>query len=122
MIERIEGAPEGVLAFKAVGEVHAADYEEVLKPAVDEALAGGGKLRVVIEIGPDFDTYSAGAAWDDMTLGFSHLRDWERCAVVTDRDWVRHAAKAFGWMMPGQLRVFAVSEQDAAMAWAAGEG
>jgi hypothetical protein len=119
MIERIEGAPQGVLAFKAVGEVHAEDYDQVLKPAVDEALAGGGKLRVAFELGPDFDKYSAGAAWDDAALGFSHLRSWERCAIITDHDWLRHAAKAFGWMMPGELRVFAVGERDAAMAWAA---
>ena len=120
MIERIEGAPQGVLAFRAVGEVHAEDYDEVLKPAVDEALAAGGKLRVVFELGPDFDKYSAGAAWDDAALGFSHLRSWERCAIITEHDWVRHAAKAFAWMMPGELKVFGEDERAAAMTWAAG--
>jgi hypothetical protein len=119
MIQIIEGAPEGVLAFRAVGEVHADDYDTVLKPAVEEALAGGGKLRVVIEIGPGFDKYSTGAAWDDMALGFSHLRSWERCAVVTDRDWVRHGVKAFGWMMPGEVKVFEPDELGVAMTWAA---
>ena len=34
MIEPIEGAPPGVLAFKAVGKVEAADYEHVLTPAI----------------------------------------------------------------------------------------
>ncbi len=34
------------------------------------------------------------AAWDDMALGFAHFQDWQRCALVTDVDWVRHAAKA----------------------------
>ena len=35
MIERIDGAPAGVLAFRAVGKVEAAEYENVLTPAID---------------------------------------------------------------------------------------
>ena len=73
MIQLIEGAPEGVLAFEAVGEVDAEDYEEVLKPAIEEALDGGNRLRFVFEIGSEFDRYTAGADWHDMTLGFAHL-------------------------------------------------
>ena len=34
MIQLIEGAPEGVLAFEDGGEVDAEDYEYVLKPAI----------------------------------------------------------------------------------------
>jgi hypothetical protein len=121
MIERMEGAPEGVLAFRAVGEVHADDYKDVLRPAVDKALAAGAKLRVVFEIGSQFERFSAGAAWDDAALGFANLGHWERCAVVTDHDWVRHAVKAFGWMMGGRLRLFEIDELKAALEWAAAD-
>ena len=121
MIQLIEGAPEGVLAFEAVGEVDAQDYEDVLKPAVEESLAGGARLRFVFEIGSEFDRYTAGAEWHDMTLGFAHLTDWQRCAVVTDHDWVRHAVKAFGWLMGGRLRVFDIDELKAALEWAASD-
>ena len=74
MIQLIEGAPEGVLAFEAVGEVDAEDYEDVLKPAIEEALAGDDRLRFVFEIGSEFDRFTAGAAWDDMALEFAHSR------------------------------------------------
>jgi len=37
MIEPIEQAPDGVLAFKAVGKIEAADYETVLTPAIEAA-------------------------------------------------------------------------------------
>jgi hypothetical protein len=121
VIELIQDAPEGVLAFKAVGDVQARDYEEVLKPAINEVLARGGGIRIVYEIGPEFGRYSPGAAWDDMVLGFAHLTKWERCAVVTDRDWVEHLAKGFGWLMSGRLRVFGVGELSAAMKWAAAD-
>jgi len=121
MIQLIEGAPEGVLAFAAVGEVDSDDYTEVLRPAIEEALEGGSRLRFVFEIGSEFDRFTAGAAWDDMALEFSHYRDWQRCALVTDLDWVRHSAKAFGWLMGGRLRVFDIDELRAALEWAASD-
>jgi hypothetical protein len=40
---------------------------------------------------------------------------------VTDRDWVEHATKAFGWMEPGKVKVFELDEQDAATTWAAAD-
>lgn len=119
MIELIEGAPEGVLAFKAVGEVHADDYAQVLKPALDEILATGAKVRCVYVMGPEFDGYSTGAAWEDAEIGLAHATKWERCAVVTDKEWVRHLVKGFGWLMPGRMRLFAVGDLQAAMDWAA---
>ena len=121
VIQLIDGAPEGVLAFEFVGEVDAEDYEDVLRPAVEESLAGGNRLRFVVEIGAEFDRFTAGAEWDDMTLEFTHFRDWERCALVTDVDWVEHSAKAFGWLMGGRLQVFDVDELKAALEWAASD-
>lgn len=40
-------------------------------------------------------------------------------ALVTDKDWVRHGASAFGSPAPGELRLFEPSERDAARAWPA---
>ena len=48
MFEPIDGAPDGVLAFKAVGQVEASDYEQVLTPAIEAATSGGAKDRIVI--------------------------------------------------------------------------
>jgi hypothetical protein len=118
MVETIEGAPSGVLAFRAAGEVTPADYEKVLRPATAAALARGEKLRVVYVLGPEFEGFAPGAAWDDMTLGFSHLSHWGRCAVVTDRDWVEHLVKGFGWLMGPHVRLFRMDELAAAMDWA----
>jgi hypothetical protein len=119
MIEPIHGAPAGVLAFKAVGKVEAADYEDVLTPAIEKAIEEHGKVRLVYVLGPEFEGYSAGAAWEDMKLWAPHLRAWERCAVVTDHGLMADAVRGFGMLMPGQVKVFPVSELDEALAWAA---
>jgi len=120
MIERVD-APEGVLSFRAVGEVHSDDYDTVLEPAVKDMTAGGGKLRLVYVLGPEFTSYSTGASWEDTKLGFGHFTSFERFAVVTSHDWVAHLVKAFGWLMPGKVRVFDVDALDDALAWAASD-
>jgi hypothetical protein len=119
MLERIE-SPEGVLAFRALGKVDRADYEKVLMPAVDEMIRTRHEVRLVYMLGEEFDGYSVGAGWEDTKLGFGHLSKWKRIAVVTDRDWVRHGVEMFSWMVPGDVKVFPVVDQDAAIDWATG--
>jgi hypothetical protein len=38
-------------------------------------------------------------------------------ALVTDKDWIRHGVSAFGWLSPGELRVFEPGEREAGIAW-----
>ena len=118
VIERIETAPAGVLAFRAVGKVEASDYESVLTPAIEAAVADHGRIRLVFELGSEFEGYSAGAAWEDLKLWTPHLRSWERCAVVTDKGWITDAIRVFRVVMPGEVKVFPAGELDAALAWA----
>jgi hypothetical protein len=40
-------------------------------------------------------------------------------ALVTHKDWIRHGVSAFGWLSPGELRVFTPEEQTAARSWVA---
>lgn len=118
MIERLQ-APDGVIAFRASGKVVASDYEDVLRPAVDAAVNEHGRIRIVLELGPEFDGYSAGAAWEDVKLWGPNLTKWERCAVVSDNRLINDAVKVFRVVMPGEVRVFPGGAVEAAIAWAA---
>lgn len=53
------------------------------------------------------------------SVGLTHRSSWQRMALVTEKDWVRHAASAFGWLAPGELRLFELAERDTARAWLA---
>lgn len=121
MIELLPDMPAGVLGFEAVGEVHSDDYEMVLLPHITAAHEAGTKLRIVYVLGDRFTGYSGGAAWEDTKVGMGHLGSWERCALVSDIDWVRHLTKAFGWMVPGKFKVFHLAELADATAWAAAD-
>ena len=120
MFEPIAGLPEGVVGFEAVGEIEAADYEDVLMPALERGAAGGG-VRLILVLGDRFTGYSPGAMKEDAGL-VARGSAWRRTAVVSDLGWVAHLATAFGWMVPGKFKRFGLAERDAAIAWVAEPG
>src|SRR5262249_55191540 len=66
---------------------------------------------------PEFEGFTAGAAWEDVRLGFGYLRLLERCAIVSDIGWVRESSRLIGAMMPCPVKVFGNSEWSDAVAW-----
>ena len=125
MIERLRSMPPGTLGFRAAGEIEREDYDDVLVPALRDALGDGGGLRTLYLI-EDLDEIEAGALWADSKLGFDlgvrHHDAWVRSAIVTDIEWMARATKLFAWMIPGEARVFPGAELEQAKAWVAGDG
>ena len=119
MIRLLDGMPAGVLGLEAVDDVEKEDYEDVLLPAVNAAIAQHGKVRIVYVLGPEFDEYEGEAVWEDLKLGASHPTAFERIAVVSDARWVGPAIKVFSMLWPGQARAFPLAELEGAKAWAA---
>jgi hypothetical protein len=117
MIENIQGFPDNVVAFLAKGKVTKKDYEEILIPAVEAAFKHHARIRLYYELGSQYTGFEPGAAWEDMKIGLEHLAGWERAAVVTDVDWIRHVVNAFRFMMPVNLRVFPTAQASEARAW-----
>ena len=62
-------------------------------------------------------TYSPGAVWADTKLWAGHRTGWKRVAVVSDADWLEHSVRAFGWLVPGKIKVFETDDLDEAKEW-----
>ncbi|MEY9875154.1 hypothetical protein ABH931_004655 [Streptacidiphilus sp. MAP12-33] len=120
MIEQLQSLPEGVVGFAVRDELAAEDYREVLSPALERA-AEAGPIRCVLVV-EEFRGMTGGAMVDDLKLGLQHLRGWKRLAVVTDLAWMSNMTSLFGWMIPGETKVFPLAEREAAIAWAAASG
>lgn len=118
-IEILTGYPADVVAIEAKGHVERADYEEVLIPAVTARIRAEGKVKLLYLIGPGFKGFSAGAAWDDAKLGFLHMGDFARVAVVTDVEWIRMGVKLMAPLMPCPVHVFHLAELAGAKSWIA---
>lgn len=122
MIEVLPDMPDGVFGIRVSGHISGDDLRR-FRPAMDD-LSKKGEIRIVEVIAPDYAGFGPGGLVEDLKLGMGmlvhHHSAFKRIAVVSDKDWVRHAMHAFAWMVPGELRIFGLDELGAAKEWAAG--
>ncbi len=117
MLTLLPAFPDNVLAVEASGEVTADDYQEVLVPAIESILTDHKRVRLLYVLGEDFDGYSGGAAWEDAKVGMRHFTAFDRVAVVSDTDWVRRMVRGFGFVLPGEVRIYDNDDLDDARKW-----
>ncbi|MFG2859225.1 STAS/SEC14 domain-containing protein [Streptomyces sioyaensis] len=117
MLERLKDAPAGVDVVQASGTVSKNDYERVIEPLVDDARSEGRRIRLLFEMGPEFRSFTPGAAWEDLKTGLSSLRLFEGCAIVSDIGWVRESTRLTSFLMPCPVRVFGNQERAEALRW-----
>ena len=117
MIEEITRLPAGTLGFKISSNVTGDDYDRGLTPAIDKSIEEFDRIKLLAQIGPNFEGFSLDAAWDDAKLGLRHWNGFERVAVATDVGWMRTMIKAIGFMMPCPVQLFELDEIDDAKRW-----
>jgi hypothetical protein len=116
MIEIMSDLPKHVIGFTAMGKVTGEDYTSVLIPAVEEKLKKLSKISLLYHLGKECAGFDIEAMWDTK-IGLKHLTTWQKIAVVTDIDWIRWATKAFGFAMPGHVKVFTNDQLAEAREW-----
>jgi SpoIIAA-like len=118
MIEQLADFPSNVVGFVCKGRVTKSDYDAVLVPAVLNALRTHDKVRLYYETDTDFAGFDLGAAWEDFKIGMKHFTRWDRVAVVTDIEWIKHVTRFFGFLMPATMvKLFSRSDATLARDW-----
>ena len=112
--EIIEGLADNVVGIRAVGMLTARAYEDTLIPLVEQKLARHDKINLLFVADDRFDTMTPGAIWDDARFGIMNITRFGRIAVVTDKDWLRHAVQLFGPLVPAVVQVFAANQEETA--------
>jgi hypothetical protein len=121
MIEELSDMPSGVLGIRVSGRV-SADELRAFKPTWDK-LSETNEIRVVEVIDSDYSGFGPGAFIEDWKMSwgalFRHHSAFKRIAVVTDKEWIAHTVHALAWMVPGEIKMFALDDLDHAAQWAA---
>jgi hypothetical protein len=119
MLKKIDGLPANVMGVSAEGTVTREDYESILIPLLKAEYDRGQRVRLLFQLGTKFLDYTPGAAWDDLKVGLKYLRLFERCAIVSDVEWIRTSSQFVGSFIPCPTHVFANAEFENAVAWLA---
>ncbi|HTQ06012.1 MAG TPA: STAS/SEC14 domain-containing protein [Polyangiaceae bacterium] len=118
MLEKLnDAAAAGIVWVNATGKVSREDYRQVVEPLFEEARREGRRIRFLYQLGPSFEGFTAGAAWEDAKVGLQFLRVFEACAVVTDLAWIRDATSLARFMLPCPVRVFENQNTVKAIEW-----
>jgi hypothetical protein len=58
--------------------------------------------------------------WAIGQIGMKHLTNWEKIAVVTDNEWIRHTVDTMGWLLPAKVKTFSLADEADASEWVTG--
>lgn len=117
----MDGVPDNMVAFMASGEVTKDDFQNVVEPAVQQAVKATGELNYLMVIDTSLKNFTAGAWWQDALLGLKRLTKWHRAAIVTDSAAINTFTNIFSVIVPGEFKGFKPSELDRAIAWVSGK-
>jgi len=118
MIQIIE-APENVAAFRAIGEITADDYKNVLIPEVTRLVEKINEINFLFLIDTEIKNFTAAAWMEDALLGLKNLGKWNRAAIVTDSDKAITFTNGFSYFVPGEFKGFAKDKYNEALNWVA---
>ncbi len=117
MIEIIQGLPDKVVAVRLSGVVKGEDYDNILAPAIEEKLKDYEKIRLLYQLGPDFEKFSRKAMLEDVKLDAQNFTSFEKIAVVANVEWMITAMELFKHIIPGEVKTYSNEELTEAKTW-----
>ena len=117
MVELLSDFPPYVAAYSASGAVSKEEYENVVMKRIDEVAHQYGKINFLVKLETDMTNYTLMAFLDYLKVSFEHFRKWNRMAIVTDERWLRIAYDTLSYLVPGEIKSYALADFDAAKKW-----
>ena len=91
------------------------DYLDIT-PKLESALEGivEPKIYALVDI-TELDGWTLHAAWDDLRLGLKHGSEFEKIAIIGNKDWQQMLGKVGSWFVDGEVRYF--GDKASASSW-----
>lgn len=104
------------LGYVIPGEITDSDLN-VMNKDIEEKLKAYEKVRLYLEL-TDFEGYeSLKTFWHDLKKTLGHFNDFERIAIVTDKDWLEWAVKLTDMVNKADIRAFEFEDRAYAQQW-----
>jgi len=122
MISQITDVPDNMVAFRATGKVTKDDFDTVVIPTVDKAVAANGVLNYMLVLNTDVSNFEGGAWLKDAFLGIKNIAKWNRSAIVSDSTGVKIFTDVFSVITPGEFKGFKMDQLSEAISWVSEQG
>jgi len=101
--------------MKVIGKLSHDDYE-IMIPMLEKAIRDIRQpvIRAIVDL-TELEGWELRAAWDDLKLGLRHNREFEKVALLGNRNWEKVAARVSNWFTSGEIRYF--EDRQEALAW-----
>ncbi len=108
-IERFENTL--YIVMKAAGKLTHADYE-AFTPLLEGALdtIGSPHVKMLVDV-TALTGWELRAAWDDFKIGLKHGNQFEKIAIVGNKDWQALMATVGDWFIGGEANYFTDSTE-----------
>ncbi|WP_432454006.1 MULTISPECIES: STAS/SEC14 domain-containing protein [unclassified Agarivorans] len=112
-IERLE--TRLLLSMKACGTLTHQDYQQVT-PLLEAALVEvkHAPVRVFFDA-TELEGWELRAAWDDFRLGLKYGQDFDKIAILSQKQWLEWASKVGRWFVSGEVQIF--ENEQTALVW-----
>jgi len=115
MFQTIPVWEENIFAFKAIGKLTDADYQQFL-PELTTLIHKYGPISLLVEL-DDFHGWEPKAAWDDFKFGKQHDKDFLRIAIVGEKRWQQWMTVIGNAFSETKIRFFTRDELQEAWDW-----
>jgi SpoIIAA-like len=115
MIDYREDPESDIIEITVDGGISREEFERIAA-RLEAHIARHGKVRLLEEI-RSFGGIDPATFWADLKFSLRHLRDFSRCAVVTDKRWIEWLAKAMDPLVACEIRHFPPDQIAAARSW-----
>ena len=115
-IQLIPHQTDKIIGFKIDGKIEAEDIDRVVE-SIEEKLKQGEKLRIYAEIS-NWSGMSLGAFIKDLKFALQHLTDFEKEAIISDRQWLKNLAEVGNKLFSSiEVKHFSLEDRDEALEW-----
>ena len=116
-IEYREDAESGIIDVTINGRVTEDDYHRII-PQIEAFIQNQPNQKIkILEIIKKYDGFDFSVLSKGFKFDMAHLKNYQKCAVVSDSGWIGPLSRLAGMMVSCDIRTFKTNELEEARNW-----
>ena len=106
----------GIVELTFDGKVIKHDINDII-PRIEAFIVAHGKIKLLEIVTDDFDGVELSTLIKAIKFDKKHLKDFSRCAVVTDKGWIGPITRLASSVFDIEIKIFTKKNKEDALNW-----